>query len=153
MNTKPIYRLPILEDTQVWACDGGCEVVEPKLHRNVYRQDWDAKGTLLEQKAEHYYTCQQGHLLTVWDKEKRAYVALPDHAYQVPINEFGLSLHDIEQFLAELNEDTMEYRTDKNMPNAKITGVVITTPKGETVSISISYLNEIRAQLSVCPIA
>lgn len=153
MHTKPIYHLPTLEPGQEWACDGACENIEPKLHRNVYRQEWDAKGTLLDQKAEHYYTCQNGHLLCVWGEEKRDYVTLPDEAYKTPVNTFGLSLHDIEQFLAELKEDTAQFRTDMNMPNLHAQSFVIVTPEGEPVSISISYLNEIRAQLSVCPIA
>lgn len=153
MHTKPIYHLPILEPGQEWACDGGCDIVEPKLYRNVYRQDWDAKGTLLDQKAEHYYTCQNGHLLAVWRPEQKEYVTLPAEAYEIPVNTFGLSLNDIELFLQQLYEDAEQYRADKNLPHARVKGVIITTPKGETVSISISYLNEIRAQLSVCPIA
>ncbi len=155
MNIKPIYQLPAtLLEGQEWACEGGCDHVSPKLHRHVYQQVWDAEGTLLEQKAEHYYTCENGHLLCVWDNDHHDYVELPYPAYEEPVNQFGLSLYDIEQFLAELQQDTEQFKNDMNMPNAAVTAsLTITTPKGETVNISISYLNEIRAQLTVCPIA
>ncbi|MDC5478933.1 hypothetical protein [Acinetobacter baumannii] len=85
MNIKPIFKLPTLTETQEWACEHGCSNVHPKLFRNVYSRKWDKEGgQLLEEKAEHYYTCGLDHLLMVWDEATSDYVELADEFYKEP---------------------------------------------------------------------
>ena len=79
---KAIFVLPELKDGQEWACEQGCDHVKPTLHRNVYSQKWSHNGIVLEELAEHYYTCSRGHLLMVWDESTSDYVELPEHCYQ-----------------------------------------------------------------------
>lgn len=87
-EVKVIYVLPELEDHQEWACEQGCDRVRPIRHRNVYSQTWDKEdGNLIEELAEHYYTCGRKHLLMVWDNNTSDYVELPEHHYQEPAND------------------------------------------------------------------
>lgn len=76
MNAKPIYTLPILKPNQEWACEHGCSNVKPKLYRNVYSQSWGTNGNLVDEQAEHYYTCGRNHLLIVWDNKESDYAEL-----------------------------------------------------------------------------
>lgn len=78
---NPIYNLPKLLTTQEWCCEGGCDKVIPLLHRNVYSRSWDRYGNLMEEHAEHYYTCGKGHLLAVWDNNEGDYAELDDFYY------------------------------------------------------------------------
>lgn len=84
---KIIYKLPALELHQEWACEQGCTVHKPKLHKNVYSQQWDADGELIEELFEKYWTCQRGHLLMVWDNNTDDYAALDDEFHREPAND------------------------------------------------------------------
>ncbi|MGX7831447.1 hypothetical protein [Acinetobacter baumannii] len=81
-DVKPIFVLPELTANQEWACEQGCTVHKPKLHKNVYSQQWDLDGNLVQELFEKYWTCQRGHLLMVWDNNTDDYVELSDHHYQ-----------------------------------------------------------------------
>lgn len=78
---KIIYNLPPLSTNQEWCCEGGCDKITPRLHRNVYNRSWDKYGNLMEEQAEYYYTCLQGHLLGVWSEDECDYVKLDDFYY------------------------------------------------------------------------
>jgi hypothetical protein len=78
MNARPIYKLPTLSENQEWACEHGCSNVKPNLYRNVYSQSWDKQGNLLEEQAEHFYTCGCNHLLMVWDNKESDYAQLDE---------------------------------------------------------------------------
>ncbi|WP_441367766.1 hypothetical protein [Acinetobacter lwoffii] len=84
-DVKPIFVLPELAQNQEWACEQGCGHVNPMLYKNVYSQTWDKEnGNLIEELAEHYYTCGRKHLLMVWDNNTNDYVELPEPHYQEP---------------------------------------------------------------------
>lgn len=83
-DLKPIFTLPELAEGQEWGCEQGCTVRKPKLHKNVYSQQWDKDGNLVKELFEKYWTCQQGHLLVVFDNNENDYVELPEHHYQEP---------------------------------------------------------------------
>lgn len=87
-EVKIIYTLPTLEDHQEWACEQGCDHVRPKLYRNVYSQTWDKEnGNLIEDLAEHYYTCGRNHLIMVWDNNANDYAVLDDSFHKEPAND------------------------------------------------------------------
>ena len=83
-DVKPIFVLPELDANQEWACEQGCTVHKSKLHKNVYSQQWDLDGNLIQELFEKYWTCQRGHLLMAWDNDTGDYVELPEHHYQEP---------------------------------------------------------------------
>ena len=86
---KPIKQLPKLENYQEWACKQGCDKVSPKLHRNIYAESWDIEGNKAREEAEHYYTCQKGHLLAVWDTALNEYEDLPSFIFSERKNIFN----------------------------------------------------------------
>ena len=149
---KPIRQLPELEDHQEWACEAGCNHIEPKLFRNVYQQSWDLEGKLTSELAEHYYTCQHGHVLQVWNEEVSDYATLPDEAYQErPVPE-GLTLPYIEKLIAELQSEktriinNMDSETQKLFKFSKIS-FELTFKSGEVLGVDEHCLNEIKAQM------
>lgn len=148
---KPIRQLPELENNQEWACDVGCDHIEPKLHRNVYQQSWDPQGKLISEMAEHYYTCQDGHLLAVWDNDAGNYAALPDEAYQ-PRENPGLTLKQVQILRDELDAARIKYTADelgevaKYFKFAKVS-FEITFNNQKTLSVDHDYLNEIEATI------
>lgn len=150
MNIKPIKQLPELGDHHEWACEGGCDRIEPKLHRNIYAESLDLEGNKTREEAEHYYTCQEGHLLAVWDESTDDYLSLPDKAYRVRENRFNTNLEGVNKLLAELDETEAVYSSEdmKDSPfKFAKAGFIITLKTGEEVSIDRNYLNEIKVQL------
>lgn len=149
---KLIRRLPELEDNQEWACEHGCDHIEPKLHRHVYSQSWDHEGIKLHELAEHYYTCQRGHALEIWDTDENDYVTLPDEAYQERLVPEGLTLPYIEKLIAELQSEktriinNMDSETQKLFKFSKIS-FELTFKSGEVLSVDEHCLNEIKAQM------
>ena len=150
---KPIRQLPELENHQEWVCEAGCDHIEPKLHRNIYQQSWDPQGKLISEMAEHYYTCQDGHLLAVMDSKKFDYVTLPDEAYQVRENVYGFSLDQIHQLRKMLDEAKAQYCGDnlgelsKYFKYASVSIDVIFKGK-DTLTITYEYLDELEAGIS-----
>lgn len=148
---KPIRQLPELEDHQEWACDNGCSDIKPRLFRNVYSESWDKNGKKLHELAEHYYTCQQGHLLSVWDNDQGGYVDLPDEAYQ-PRENPGLNLKQVQILRDELDAARIKYTPDelgevaKYFKFAKVS-FEITFKNQKTLSVDHDYLNEIEATI------
>lgn len=86
-KVKAIFVLPELGEDQEWACEQGCDIVKPRLYKNIYSETRTHAGVLLEQLSEHYYTCSREHLLMVWCTQKNGYVELPAHHYQDPNNQ------------------------------------------------------------------
>ncbi|MHA3062546.1 MULTISPECIES: hypothetical protein [unclassified Acinetobacter] len=86
-EVKVIFQLPELQPHQEWACEQGCTVHKPKLHKNVYAQSWDLDGKLIRELSEKYWTCQRGHLLMVWDNNINDYVELDVKHYEEQPNE------------------------------------------------------------------
>lgn len=149
---KPIRQLPELEDQQEWACEGGCDHIEPKLHRNIYAESWDLKGNKTREEAEHYYTCGKGHLLAIWDEDKSDYVTLPDEAYQNSQFSKDLTLSHVEKLIAELQSEKERMignlgSLDKTCFKFSKVGFELTFKSGEVLSVDEHCLNEIRAQL------
>lgn len=149
---KPIRQLPELEDHQEWVCEHGCDHIEPKLYRHVYSESWDREGIKLHELAEHYYTCQHGHVLQVWNEEFSDYATLPDEAYQErPVPE-GLTLPYIEKLVAELQSEktriinNMDSETQKLFKFSKIS-FELTFKSGEVLGVDEHCLNEIKAQM------
>lgn len=60
------------------------KMLDQKKYRNVYSQSWDKNGNLLSELAEHYYTCQNNHLLMIWDNSFDAYIELDPICYKEP---------------------------------------------------------------------
>ncbi|ENV14707.1 hypothetical protein F965_00053 [Acinetobacter schindleri NIPH 900] len=148
-ESKVIYRLPCLEEHQEWACIGGCSDVKAKLHRNVYRQSWNAAGVLINEEAEFYYTCQNGHLLEVWDRNAVDYVELPEIHYKEHTNEHGLTIADIDNLIGQIEEPMQRLNSilkDTNSPffNAVLS---IEIEGKEELSFSLNYLKELRTVL------
>ncbi len=148
---KPIRQLPELEDHQEWACEGGCDHIEPKLFRNVYQQSWDLEGKLTSELAEHYYTCQHSHVLEVWDNNVNECVTLPDEVYQ-PRENPGLNLKQVQILRDELDAARIKYTADElgEVANyfkfAKVS-FEITFKNQKTLSVDHDYLNEIEATI------
>lgn len=147
---QPIRRLPELEDSQEWACEHGCDHIEPKLYRHVYFESWDKNGVKLHEGAEHYYTCQKGHVLEVWDRESVDYVVLPDEAYQERENTHGFTLDQIHELRKMLDEAKREFCADdlgelsEYFKSAHVSIEVIF--KGQdTLTITYEYLDELEA--------
>lgn len=148
---KPIRQLPELEDHQEWVCEAGCDHIEPKLFRNVYQQSYDLEGKLISELSEHYYTCQDNHLLAVMDNKKYDYVTLPDEAYQ-PRENPGLNLKQVQILRDELDAARIKYTADelgevaKYFKFAKVS-FEITFKNQKTLSVDHDYLNEIEATI------
>lgn len=150
IELKPIKQLPELEDHQEWACEGGCTHIKPKLHRNIYAESWDLQGNKTREKAEHYYTCQNGHLLAVWDTLLSEYEDLPDFIFKERENRFNSKLTGVNELLAELDATEALYSgedmNDSPFKFAKASFTFI-LKTGEEVLVDRNYLNEIKAQL------
>lgn len=149
---KPIRQLPELEDHQEWACEGGCDHIEPKLFRNVYQQSWDLEGKLTSELAEHYYTCQDNHLLAVIDNKKYDYVTLPDKAYQNREVPEGANLSNIENLIDEMQAQKARMISNLDSLDQKIfkfakVSFELTFKSGEVLSVDEHCLNEIRAAI------
>lgn len=152
-NLKPIKQLPELKDNQEWACEGGCGDIQPVLHRNVYCERWDLSGRKIEEKAEHYYTCQNEHTLAVWDEKLCDYVSLPEQAYQSREVPKHLNLKNVSALLDELqaekrkmlygmNEDTKKYFQHSTI------SYEIHFKNGNVINMDEHYLNELKAILT-----
>lgn len=85
-SVKPMYKLPELTPTQEWACEMGCTVHKPKRYENVYQEIRNHKGDLLFSRSEFFWTCQQNHLLQVWDNNEESTIDLPPEYYIDPNN-------------------------------------------------------------------
>jgi len=145
-NSKPIYRLPGLTDTQDWACDGGCRDIEPVLYRNIYAQSKSTDGLIVRELSEHYYTCQHGHILYVWDEKESDPVELDAIAYKPHENVRGWTLKDIDVISDELDHQVSLFTGSVGLPKADYIGSFeIKLKNGETIEITQSYLNELRA--------
>lgn len=148
---KPIYRLPELQDHQEWACEGGCDDVDPHLYANVYKQVWNKDtGQLIESHAEHYYHCYAcTGLLFVWNAQDNHYVVLPDEAYTPHDNPHNVTLEYVDEGLAYFKKCAAEYSAlgDSGFIFKRAT---LELMKGEKVLLNITsdYLNEIRALLT-----
>ncbi|MDM1731463.1 hypothetical protein HX116_09900 [Acinetobacter towneri] len=151
-NLKPIKQLPELKDNQEWACEGGCGDIQPVLHRNVYCERWDLSGRKIEEKAEHYYTCQNGHILAVWDTDANDYALLPDQAYQKR-EAHGLSLRAIQNLIDEIQAEKqrmiggMSSEIREFFEFSKIS-FELTLKSGEVLSLDEHHLNELKASLT-----
>lgn len=149
---KPIRRLPELEDHQEWACEVGCDNIEPKLFRNVYQQSWDLEGNLTSELAEHYYTCQHGHVLQVWNEEVSDYATLPDEAYQNRKVPEGATLSNIENLITEMQTQKARMISKFDSLDQEIfkfakVSFELTLKSGEVLSMDEHCLNEIKAQM------
>ena len=80
-NLKAIRKLPELKAHQEWACEGGCDHIHPKHFESVFSSSFGHGGGLIERQSEFYYTCQDNHLLAVWDNNAGDYVVLPEEYY------------------------------------------------------------------------
>lgn len=151
---KPIYRLPELQGNQAWYCETGCSHVEPKLHKNIYKQVWNPKGVLIEQHAEHYYTCGNGHLLGIWDEEQNDDVELPEEHYQEQENIFGFDQEDIDAARAIFEEQKEKFCENTNMlPKNIKAAITINLSDGRILKYTEDYLNEVEALLTADKIA
>ncbi|TCB14513.1 hypothetical protein [Acinetobacter sp. ANC 5045] len=152
-NLKPIKQLPELKDNQEWACEGGCGDIQPVLHRNVYCERWDLSGRKIEEKAEHYYTCQNGHILAVWDADANDYALLPDQAYQKRKAHKELSLRAIQNLIDEIQAEKqkmiggMSSEIREFFEFSKIS-FELTFKSGEVLSLDEHHLNELKASLT-----
>lgn len=149
---KPIRQLPELEQHQEWACDGSCDHINPKLHRNIYAESWDLQGNKTREEAEHYYTCGKGHLLAVWDTEINDYITLPDEAYQDRQVPKGLTLSHVEKLIADLQSAKQRMISNLNSMDQEYfkfskASFELTLKSGEVLSADENCLNEIKAQL------
>lgn len=147
---KPIRQLPELEDHQEWACEGGCDHIEPKLHRNIYAESWDLEGNKTREEAEHYYTCGKGHLLAVWDTLLGEYEDLPEYIFKDRENLFGWDIGNVDSLLEVIQKMEAAYSgedmKDSPFKFAKAS-FPFTLKSGEEVSVDKNYLNELKAQL------
>ena len=153
-QTKPIYRLPELQDHHEWSCEGGCSDVEPKLHAHIYRQVWNPEGTLIEQSAEYYYTCRRGHILTVWDDQTSDVFELSNEAYTEHDNPHNLTLDDVDRGLDWLKEIGEKFGGDLDLPFS-FARASIQIMNGDEILLNMTsdYLKEIRALLTAHLIA
>ena len=145
---KLIRQLPDLEDHQGWACENGCSDIQPKLHRHVYSESWDTLGYKLHEKAEHYYTCGKGHVLSVWDDENNDYVTLPDEAYKPRENTFNLTLEHLDGLKKELDLAKAKYNNLGKLTQYLKVSFELNFEDGSTLTIDENYLNEMKASLT-----
>lgn len=118
---QQIRRLPDLTDTQEWCCEGGCSNVTPRLYRKVYSESWDAEGVKTSEHAESYYTCLNGHILTVWDKDDNDYINLPEEHYWEPENPLDLKLEDVHRIGLQLHQLEEKHRKSVDESNDPLT--------------------------------
>lgn len=148
---KPIRQLPELEDHQEWTCEHGCDDIEPRLFKSVYAESKDENGVKTRELFEHYYTCQHGHVLEVWDNNANECVTLPDEVYQ-PRENPGLNLKQVQILRDELDAARIKYTADelgevaKYFKFAKVS-FEITFKNQKTLSVDHDYLNEIEATI------
>lgn len=148
METKPIYRLPELTDSQSWVCAAGCNHVRPMLFKNVYREIYSPEGDLLERDAEHYYTCQHGHLLEIWCESAGDYIELPDEAYKEYAEaELNISIDFVESMLTEIGR-CAEKLNALGMKDINIGLEFNSVDSGNIGSYSLEHLNELKAALT-----
>lgn len=83
-EVNKIYLLPSLKPDQEYCCEYGCANVRPKKFRHVFSQSWDKKGNLISESAEYYYTCQNNHILMIWDNDFHDYIELDEICYKEP---------------------------------------------------------------------
>jgi hypothetical protein len=143
-NSKPIYRLPELTETQDWACDGGCSRIQPVLYRNIYARSHTADGLIVRELSEHYYTCQHGHILYVWDENEVEPVELDAIAYKPHENERGWTLKDIDTLKNELDHQVSVLTGSIGFHSFKA-AFEVKLKNGKKIEITQSYLNEMRA--------
>lgn len=145
---NPIRQLPELDENQEWCCEGGCSNVEPKLHRNIYSEGECLKtGKKLYQQSEHYYTCQRGHILAVWDEDQGDYVQLPKEHYQERENRFNLTMDNVNAILAELESEKkrlLEGLVSVEFLSLAKISFELKFKSGKTLSVDEHYLNEIK---------
>jgi hypothetical protein len=145
-DSKPIYRLPELTETQDWACDGGCSHIQPVLYRNIYAKSRTTDGLIVRELSEHYYTCQRGHVLYVWDENEAEPVELDAIAYKPHENERGWTLQDIDILKSELDHQVSVFTGSMGLPDSFAKAAFeIKLKNGEMLEITQSYLNEMRA--------
>lgn len=149
MSTKPIYRLPEIDEPHEWGCDGGCDLVKPVLFKHVYKQVWNPEGVLVEQLAEHYYTCSQGHLVSVWDSNTGDDVELPEEHYQEQVNRYGYDQQDIEDARAMFKEQKEKLCEELGLkPSDTKASFTIQLADGKDLIFTEDYLNEVEALLN-----
>lgn len=148
-DIKLIKQLPKLDDHHEWGCSSGCSLVTPKLHRHIYAESWNTQGVKIRELAEHYYTCELGHLLEVWDTETHDYVVLAEEAYTTRENRFNFNLDHIEKIREELNLTRNKHANKciTEMFHSATVTLECTLADGSVVSITHEYLNEIEASL------
>lgn len=148
---KAIKQLPELDENQEWCCEGGCSNVEPKLHRNIYAEGECLKtGKKLYQRSEHYYTCQRGHILAVWDEDQNDYIQLPEEHYQARENTFDLTMDNVNGILAELENE--KKRALDGLVSVEFLSLAkisfeLKFKSGKTLSVDEDYLNEIKGAI------
>jgi hypothetical protein len=149
---KPIRQLPELEDHQEWTCEHGCDDIEPRLFKSVYAESKDENGVKTRELFEHYYTCQNGHVLEVWDNNANECVTLPDEAYQNREVPEGANLPNIENLIVEMQAQKARMISNLDSLDQKIfkfakVSFELTFKSGEVLSVDEHCLNEIKAQL------
>lgn len=145
--SKPIKQLPELGDTHEWACEHGCSDINPKLFKNIYVQRYDSSGVLLEQKAEFYYTCQQNHVLEVYDTESGDYVELPAEAYTSRKNTHDLTIESVKKIRTLLNDGVPERlsttKEEADFLKSLTMAFEVILKDGSVIHINNPYLDEI----------
>ena len=104
MNLKPIRKLPQLKENQEWACEGGCDIIRPKKFESIFSESHSHDGSSINIQSEFYYTCQNNHLLRVWNNINGDYVSLSDDFYQ-EINPKIIESKSIEQSIDLLSNE------------------------------------------------
>lgn len=149
MNIQTIKRLPELEEHQEWVCEFGCNEVIPVLKKHSYAKSWDIKtGEKTRDLTEHYYTCERGHTLLVWDQDKHDEVVLPEEAYQPRENTYELTIEHVDSLLASLESEKQKI-IDGGIYDGRLfkefkISYELQFKSGKTLSVDEAYLNEIK---------
>lgn len=148
---KLIRQLPELEDNQIWTCEGHCDDIQPKLHKQLRARFIDGYDIVQNELYSFHYTCQNGHVLEVWDNNANECITLPDEAYQ-PRENPGLNLKQVQILRDELDATRIKYTADefgevaKYFKFAKVSFEIIFKNQ-KTLSVDHDYLNEIEATI------
>lgn len=145
---NPIRQLPELDENQEWCCEGGCSNVHPMLYRNIYSKCLDnKKNIIIYERSEHYYTCQRGHVLAVWNEDNSDYVQLHEEHYKARENTFNLTMDNVNAILAELESEKkrlLEGLVSVDFLRLAKISFELKFKSGKTLSVDESYLIEIK---------
>ena len=151
--TISLKKLPTLTQTQEWTCELGCNHIVPKLYENAYKLVWNKDGSLKEKMAEYFYTCQNNHVLEIWDNEKNETILVDERFYQEIKPKCDLSLEFINSAIDDLERHVEKFNSlDSNLTQV-FSGVEVSyclnLKNGEEFSIYLEDFKALRDRLTM----